>query len=118
LIINNFQNNLLQIRNYKTHILIANTKTLKNGKLCKESILPKKGTLAQFTTIFETWLNQIPDNENILFPQATPEGRLNWNKPLSRQRIHAILKKKNKNKRHVPPLVSRMPRHHMRPKNL
>ena len=81
-----------QTRNYQTHILIKNIQSSKNGNLRDEIILPKTGGLAPFTQLFETWLNQIPDKENILFPAANINGQPNWNKPLSRQRIHRIIK--------------------------
>lgn len=81
-----------QTRNYKTHILIVNIQPLKRGKLREEIILPKTGGLAPFTQIFEQWLTQIPHDENIIFPSANPQGQLNWNQPLSRQRTHWIIK--------------------------
>lgn len=81
-----------QTRNYKTHILIANVHPSKRGLLREEIILPKKGGLAQFTAIFEEWLNNVPDDESVIFPSANMQGDLLWNKPLSRQRIHWIIK--------------------------
>jgi len=82
-----------QTRNYKTHILIVDVQTLKNGKMRHEIILPKTGDLHPFTQIFETWLNQIPDDqEAVLFPSANGNGTIQWSKPLSRYRIHAIIK--------------------------
>lgn len=81
-----------QTRTYNTHILVVNVQPLKRGNLREEIILPKKGGLAPFTAIFEEWLKQIPDDNCLLFPTATPNGELNWSKPLSRQRVHWIIK--------------------------
>ncbi len=81
-----------QTHNYKTHILITTVKTLKKGETRDQITLPKKGALAPFTQIFETWLNQIPHDNNILFPTANTDGSLNWNQPLSRYRIHRIIR--------------------------
>jgi len=82
-----------QIRNYKTHILIVHVKPCKKGNLRQKIILPKTGCLAPLTAIFEKWLNKIPDDNTVLFPAANAHsGTLNWNKPLSTQRVHWIIK--------------------------
>lgn len=81
-----------QTRNYSTHILIVNIQPCKRGNLRPEIILPKKGGLAPFTQKFEMWLQHVPTDESILFPAAKPDGSLNWNKPLSRERVHRIIK--------------------------
>jgi len=80
-----------QIRSYKTHILVVNHQPSKNGNLRSEIILPKKGGLAPFTAIFEKWLQQVLDPECILFPTSNSEGKLNWNKPLGRKRVHQLI---------------------------
>jgi len=82
-----------QTRNYPTHILIVNVQPLKHGLMRDEIILPKQGSLTPFTAIFEEWLKQIPNDECVLFPAATPQGELIWEKSLSRQRVHWIIKK-------------------------
>jgi hypothetical protein len=85
-----------QTRNYKTHILIVNIKPSKNGNLRQKIILPKTGDLSPFTTIFEEWLKQAPDENSILFPTANAHsGTLNWNKPLGTKRVHWIIKTTN-----------------------
>jgi hypothetical protein len=66
---------------------------MKRGKIRKQIILPKRGGLAPFTEMFETWYNKIPYKENILFPTATPDGTPQWNKPLSRDRAQKIILK-------------------------
>lgn len=81
-----------QTRIYNNHILIVNIQPGKHGKLREEIILPKTGGLAPFTEIFEEWLKQVPDDESVIFPTANPQGNLNWNKALSRQRIHWLIK--------------------------
>ena len=81
-----------QTRIYKTHILLVNVQPLKHGILREEIIFPKKGSLAPFTFIFEAWLKQVPSENSVLFPAASATGVLNWSKPLSRQRIHWIIK--------------------------
>ncbi|MDR2719571.1 MAG: site-specific integrase [Nitrososphaerota archaeon] len=81
-----------QIYTHKTHLSIMNVQTLKHGDTRNEIILPKTGGLAPFTKIFNEWLNQIPHEQAILFPSANPDGTLNWNKPLSRNRIYGIIK--------------------------
>jgi len=81
-----------QIRNYDTHILIANVQPSKHGNLRAEIILPKSGALAPFTRTFEVWLNQIPDDNSVIFPSANLNGDLLWDRALSRQRIHWIIK--------------------------
>ena len=81
-----------QTHNFKTHILVTNIKTLKNGHTREKTTLPKKGAFAPFTQTFQTWLDQIPHEDAVLFPAANPDGTLNWNKPLSRPRIHHIIK--------------------------
>jgi len=81
-----------QILNHKTHLLATNIKTLKNGNPRNEVILPRTGGLSPFTQTFETWLNQIPHQDAKLFPAANPDGKMNWNKPLSRNRIYHIIR--------------------------
>jgi integrase len=81
-----------QIHNNKTHLQITRIKTLKKGNEREKVILPKIGGLAPFTQTFETWLNQIPNQDSILFPSANIDGSLNWKQPLSRQRIHYMIK--------------------------
>jgi integrase len=81
-----------QTRIYEKDILIVNVQPLKNGKLRNEIILPKTGGLAPFTEIFENWLKQVPNDENILFPSANTDGKLLWDQPLKSQRIHWIIK--------------------------
>ncbi len=44
-----------QFRIYENHILLVNVETVKHGKLRKKIRLPKHGSLAPFTAIFETW---------------------------------------------------------------
>lgn len=81
-----------QTRIYKTHILVVNVQPKKHGKLREEIILPKSGGLAQFTAVVEKWLEQVPDDNSVLFPAADQRGELIWNKGLSRQRVHRIIK--------------------------
>ncbi len=81
-----------QTRIYNTHILVVNVQPLKRGNLREEIILPKSGGLAPFTAIFEEWLRQVPGDNSVLFPSATPDGALLWDTPLSRYRIHRIVK--------------------------
>lgn len=82
-----------QTRIYETHILIINVQPEKHGKLRPEIILPKSGGFASFTAIFQQWLEQVPDDNSILFPAANQRGQLNWSQGLSRQRVHWIIKK-------------------------
>ncbi len=81
-----------QTRIYETHILVVNVQPEKHGKLREEIILPKSGGLAPFTAIFQEWLEQVPDDDSVLFPAADQRGELIWNQGLSRQRVHWIIK--------------------------
>jgi hypothetical protein len=82
-----------QTRVYQTHILIVNVQPLKHGDLRDEIILPKSGVFAPFTAIIEEWLQQVPDEESVLFPSAIKAtGKLNWEQPLRRSRIQWIIK--------------------------
>lgn len=81
-----------QVRIYNTHILIANVQPVKHGRMREEILLPKSGFLAPFTAIVETWLKQLPDDENALvFPRACVTGALLWDKPLTRNRVFYII---------------------------
>jgi integrase len=85
-----------QTRNYKNHILLVDVITSKNGNQRQKIILPKTGDLAPFTKIFEEWLNQIPEDNNVLFPAAiAATGTPNWNNPLGTNRVHHIIKYTN-----------------------
>jgi hypothetical protein len=69
---------------------------LKNELLRNKTILSKQGDLSPFTAIFEEWLNQVPNENSILFPSAnSATGALNWNKPLGKNRVHHIIKYTN-----------------------
>lgn len=83
-----------QFRIYESHILLVNVETVKHGKLRKEIILPKHGSLAVFTAIFETWLKEIPEQqeESYVFPTGTAQG-LHYNQSLTRYRANRIIKK-------------------------
>lgn len=81
-----------QTRIYKTHILIINVQPSKRGKLREEIVLPKTGGLSYFTLTFEKWLMQVPGDNDVLFPSADLNGKLHWDKPLSRKRVHWIIK--------------------------
>ena len=81
-----------QFRNYETHILVVNVQPSKHGTLRAEIILPKNGAFAPFTKVFETWFKQIPNDNSVIFPSANLNGDFIWNKSLSRQRVHWIIK--------------------------
>lgn len=82
-----------QFRIYQEQILLVNVETVKHGHTRAEIILPKRGNLARFTTIFEQWLRQIPETneENFIFPAASSASII-FEKPLSRYRVHNIIK--------------------------
>jgi integrase len=81
-----------QTRIYETHILVVNVQPKKHGKLREEIILPKAGGFAPFTAIVQEWLQQVPDDNSVLFPSADQRGELDWSQGLSRQRVHWIIK--------------------------
>jgi integrase len=83
-----------QFRIYKDYILLVNVETLKHGKLRKEIVLPKHGSLAPFTAIFEAWLNEIPEKEEeaYMFPVGTIKG-FHLEQALTRYRANRIIKK-------------------------
>lgn len=81
-----------QFRVYSDHILLKNVKTEKNGKLRSEIILPKKGSLAPFTVMFEQWLNSITNEDGYIFPTCNRNG-LDYNKRLTRTRAYRIISK-------------------------
>lgn len=82
-----------QFRIYSSHILLVNVETVKHGKLRKEIVLPKQGSLAAFTRYFEAWLKDIPEanDESYIFPAATSKD-FKQDKPLTRFRANRIIK--------------------------
>jgi integrase len=82
-----------QFRIYKDYILLVNVETLKHGLLRKEIVLPKQGSLAPFTAIFEAWLTEIPEKEEeaFMFPTGTVKG-FHVEQPLTRYRANRIMK--------------------------
>jgi integrase len=76
-------------------IMIKDVETSKHGTTREEIPLPTKGALLPFTEIIREWLTNIPEKENFVIPSASgiPIGEnIHWNKSLSRQRIHVIIK--------------------------
>lgn len=86
-----------QVVNLEDRILLLNVKTQKRGYIRPKIVFPKTGMLAEFTKIFEQWLQMIPDNsEAYLFPHASSFG-VSWNKPLSRYRVERLINLKTGN---------------------
>lgn len=77
--------------NDKHFIIIKNVETSKRGLTREEIPLPLEGKLSPFTFILKEWLSTIPSAENYVIPSASMSG-IHWNKPLSRQRSHYIVK--------------------------
>lgn len=90
-----------QFRIYPGQITLKNVETLKHGKIRKEIVLPKRGSLAPFTAIFEAWLIKIPEkrdetkqdnpDEYYIFPSGSTK-QFNYNKPMTRYRASTIIK--------------------------
>lgn len=75
----------------KKFLIIRDVSTLKRGVVREEIPCPRKGKLAPFTNILEEWLATLPTDDSQVIPSASGLG-IFWNKPLSRQRIHVIVK--------------------------
>lgn len=84
-----------QFKAYADHILLVDVETVKHGELRKKIILPMRGNLARFTRIFEALLNQIPEanGDSCIFPSAITRGIFNYERPLTRFRVHSIIRK-------------------------
>jgi integrase len=72
-------------------IIIKDVQTSKKGLPREEIPLPLEGKLSPFTTILKEWLVKLPSSESYVIPSASMFG-IHWNKPLSRQRSHYIVK--------------------------
>lgn len=81
----------LQFRIYKDKIVLKNVETKKNGETREKIILPKNGSLARFTYVFQDWLSLVPSRESYIFLSESRFGFL-WDKPLSRKRAFWIIK--------------------------
>jgi integrase len=82
----------------KDFIIIKDVETLKRGNLRDEVPLPKRGQLEVFTNHVEEWLIHIPHKDkhgkpidSFVIPSASGLG-IHFNKSLSRQRTHVIVK--------------------------
>ncbi len=98
-----------QIRIYTERIVILNAQTVKHGKLRPEIVFPKKGGLAPFAEILESYVNKIDalgaEPESYLFPPAYPNTKeylnaedrteknpFNFTRAMSTNRIWRIIK--------------------------
>jgi len=77
--------------NDKHFIIIRDVYTSKKGFPREEIPIPLDGKLSPFTSMLKEWLAKIPAVENYVIPSASMFG-IHWNKPLSRQRSHYIVK--------------------------
>lgn len=84
----------LQFRVYDKEIVLANAQTVKRGLMRTRIVLPKSGSLAAFTLVFEEWLNVVPYDESYIFPKGTSlrAGSFLWDKHLSTKRAFWIIK--------------------------
>jgi len=75
-------------------IVIADAQTSKRGVAREEIPLPLKGAMSPFTSIVQEWILKIPAKENFALPTGSGMAKTGilWNAPLSRQRIHVIVK--------------------------
>ena len=75
----------------KHFIIIRDVETSKRSLPREEIPLPLEGKLSPFTSILKEWLARIASPESYVIPSASMFG-IHWNKPLSRQRSHYIVK--------------------------
>lgn len=80
-----------QFEETKHFIIIRNVETSKNGRVRDEIPLSKHGSSAEFTQAIKDYLELVPDPESYLFFKASGVG-VYWNKHISRQRAHRIIK--------------------------
>ena len=87
----------IQFKRYADRIVLANVKTLKNGKMRTRITLPlsDESSLSVFSFVVAAWLDRIPEDKSYVFPGATGFGGFHWNQPLSRFRAHRIIKLAN-----------------------
>lgn len=71
-------------------IIVLNVETLKRGILRDEIDLPKIGALSKLTFYVETWLEQIKEPNNHVFPRGNSQG-VSFNQPIGRKRAYQIV---------------------------
>lgn len=81
----------LQFRVYNKKIMLKSVRTKKSGYTREKITLPKTGSLARFTDVFENWLRLVSTKEHYIFPCGTAYG-FNWHKHLGRKRAFWIIK--------------------------
>jgi len=71
--------------------MLKSVRTKKSGYTREKITLPKTGSLARFTDVFENWLRFVSTKEHYIFPCGTAYG-FKWNKHLGRKRAFWIIK--------------------------
>ncbi|MEM3629110.1 MAG: site-specific integrase [Candidatus Bathyarchaeia archaeon] len=82
-----------QFRVYRDRIVLANVETKKHGEIRSRITMPFGGRLGWFTRVVADWLMLVPNDSNVyVFPRFDNNGNPMWNKPMSRKRVHQLIK--------------------------